>query len=83
MQERKEIIEESLSKYCHILVADNIDEAIEFTNAYAPEHLVIVTKDYYKTELDDDLLDKYIERNTYNGKIRLLRRYYGITARKR
>ena len=49
MQERKEIIEESLSKYCHILVADNIDEAIEFTNAYAPEHLVIVTKDYYKT----------------------------------
>ena len=49
MQERKEIIEESLSKYCHILVADNIDEAIEFTNACAPEHLVIVTKDYYKT----------------------------------
>ena len=48
-QQRKEIIEESLSKYCHILVADNIDEAIEFTNEYAPEHLVIVTKDYYKT----------------------------------
>lgn len=48
-QERKEIIEESLSKYCHILVADNIDEAIDFTNEYAPEHLVIVTKDYYKT----------------------------------
>ncbi|HAH18893.1 MAG TPA: histidinol dehydrogenase [Eubacterium sp.] len=48
-QERKEIIEESLSKYCHILVADNIDEAIEFTNEYAPEHLVIVTEDYYKT----------------------------------
>ena len=49
LQERKEIIEESLSKYCHILVADNIDEAIEFTNEYAPEHLVIVTKDHYKT----------------------------------
>lgn len=49
LQERKEIIEESLGKYCHILVADNIDEAIEFTNAYAPEHLVIVTEDYYKT----------------------------------
>ena len=48
-QQRKEIIEESLSKYCHILVADNIDDAIEFTNEYAPEHLVIVTKDYYKT----------------------------------
>ena len=49
MQERKEIITESLGKYCHILVADNIDEAIMFTNEYAPEHLVIVTKDYYKT----------------------------------
>jgi len=40
-------------------------------------------KDYYKKELEDDLLDKYIERNTYQNKIRLLRRYYGITARKR
>ncbi|MDO5825496.1 MAG: histidinol dehydrogenase, partial [Methanosphaera sp.] len=48
-QQRREIIEESLSKYCHILVADNIDEAIEFTNEYAPEHLVIVTEDCYKT----------------------------------
>ncbi|RAP49085.1 MAG: histidinol dehydrogenase, partial [Methanosphaera sp. rholeuAM74] len=48
-QPRKEIIEESLSKYCHILVAEDIDEAIDFTNQYAPEHLVIVTKDHYKT----------------------------------
>jgi ubiquinone/menaquinone biosynthesis C-methylase UbiE len=40
------------------------------------------TKDYYYSDLDEDLLDKYIESNTYNGKIRLLRRYYGITARK-
>ena len=35
---------------------------------------------------DNDLyertLDKYIKENTYDGKIRLLRRYYGITARK-
>lgn len=48
-QERKEIIEESLTKYSHILVADNMQDAIDFTNAYAPEHLVIVTEDYYKT----------------------------------
>lgn len=48
-QERKEIIEESLSKYCHILIAENMEQAIDFTNDYAPEHLVIVTKDYYKT----------------------------------
>lgn len=48
-QERKEIIKESLSNYCHILVADNMDDAIDFTNEYAPEHLVIITEDYYKT----------------------------------
>lgn len=39
-------------------------------------------KDYYSKEIDDDLLDKYIEENTYDGKIRLLRRYYGINAKK-
>lgn len=39
-------------------------------------------KDYYKKEIDDSLLDEYISRNTYNGKIRLLRRYYGIVAKK-
>lgn len=40
------------------------------------------SKDYYAKELEDNLLDEYIGKNTYNGKIRLLRRYYGITARK-
>ena len=39
-------------------------------------------KDYFSEELDDELLEKYIEENTYDGKIRLLRRFYGITARK-
>lgn len=37
--------------------------------------------DHFK-EIDDDKLDEYISENTYNGKIRLIRRYYGITARK-
>ena len=32
--------------------------------------------------LKEKLLDKYIESNTFNGKIRLLRRYYGIIAKK-
>ena len=39
-------------------------------------------KDYYTEELEEDLLESYIEKNTYDGKIKLLRRYYGITARK-
>ena len=40
-------------------------------------------KDYYKEELEDDKLDEYISRNTYQKGIRLIRRYYGITARKK
>ena len=39
-------------------------------------------KDYYSKEIDDNLLDKYIIENTEDGRIRLLRRYYGIIARK-
>ena len=42
---RKEIFEESLSKYSYVLIAEDIDEAIEFSNEYAPEHLQIMTKD--------------------------------------
>ena len=48
-QERKEIIKESLTAHGHILVTENMQDAIDFTNAYAPEHLVIATEDYYKT----------------------------------
>ena len=33
-------------------------------------------------EINDELLDEYIQENTYDGQIRLLRRYYGIVAKK-
>ena len=39
-------------------------------------------KDYYTDDLDENILNEYIKNNTYNGKIRLLRRYYGIIAKK-
>ena len=42
---RKELAEKSLSHSLYILVKD-IEEAINITNAYAPEHLVIATRDY-------------------------------------
>lgn len=42
---RKEIAEKSLSNSKLILVKD-MQEAIELTNAYAPEHLIVQTKDY-------------------------------------
>ena len=41
---RREIIEESLSKSGKIIITDTFDEAIHVTNEYAPEHLIISTK---------------------------------------
>ena len=49
---RKEIIEESLEKHGHIILCNDMDEAIDFTNKYAPEHLIISTED------DNAVLDK-------------------------
>ncbi|MDN0070929.1 histidinol dehydrogenase [Bacteroides caecigallinarum] len=42
---RKEITEKSLS-HSKLILVNTIDEAIEMTNEYAPEHLIIETKDY-------------------------------------
>lgn len=41
--ERGDIIKESLQRYGKIIIADSIQEAVEFANEYAPEHLVIMT----------------------------------------
>ena len=49
---RSEIIEESLEKHGHIILCENMEEAIDFTNVYAPEHLIISTED------DKAVLDK-------------------------
>ena len=42
---RREIIEESLSKSGKIIITDTFRQAIHVTNEYAPEHLIISTKD--------------------------------------
>jgi len=42
---RRDIAEKSLASSKLILVKD-MEEALELTNAYAPEHLIIETKDY-------------------------------------
>src|SRR5690606_25742686 len=41
---RREIIEVALAKYGHIIVAPTMEEATQFTNHYAPEHLIIMTQ---------------------------------------
>lgn len=45
---RKEIILKSLENYGYILVADEMEEAIEAANEIASEHLEIVTKNAYE-----------------------------------
>ena len=42
---RKEITEKSLS-HSKLILVKSIDEAIDMSNEYAPEHLIIETKDY-------------------------------------
>ncbi len=46
---RKEIIEKSLDNYGYILVADNMEDAIEAANDIASEHLEIVTVNPFET----------------------------------
>ena len=46
--ERKEIIQKSLDHYGYILVAENMDQAIETANEIASEHLAILTRDPYE-----------------------------------
>lgn len=44
----KERVRKSLEKYGLIAVVDSLNEAIEFSNEYAPEHLEIMTKNAEK-----------------------------------
>lgn len=46
---RREILQKSLDNYGYILVANNMDEAIETANEIASEHLEIVTKNPFET----------------------------------
>lgn len=45
---RKEIIQKSLDNYGYILVADNMDAALETVNEIASEHMEIVTKNPFE-----------------------------------
>lgn len=47
--ERKDIISASLENFGYILLADNMDDAIDAVNSIASEHLEILTKDPFQT----------------------------------
>ncbi|MDR3002117.1 MAG: histidinol dehydrogenase, partial [Fibromonadaceae bacterium] len=51
---KKEVLERSLSAYGLILVAENMDEAVEVVDKIAPEHLEIIAK-------NQDELEKRVE----------------------
>ena len=87
----------SLIDYEHILEAGfkdvelvPIHEREYFKNEYLFKEFlkkVPIINDFsddqdHSQELDETILDNYIKNNTHNGKIKLLRRYYGITAKK-
>ncbi len=42
---REDIITESLQKNGKIILASSLDDAVNFSNEYAPEHLMIMTRD--------------------------------------
>lgn len=46
---RREFAESAIGNYGGIIVAKNMDEAIEFANEYAAEHLVIMTENPFET----------------------------------
>jgi histidinol dehydrogenase len=46
---RKEIFESSLTKHSHVLIARDLEQAIDFANEYAAEHLQILTDDPFIT----------------------------------
>jgi len=46
---RREIIASSLSRHSYILIARDMEQAIDFVNEYAPEHLEIMTEDPFIT----------------------------------
>ena len=45
LMKRKEIIKESFEENGMIILVDTLDEAVMFSNEYAPEHLMIMTRD--------------------------------------
>ena len=45
---RREIIQQSLDNYGYLIVAEDMESAIEVTNEIAPEHLEILTKEPFR-----------------------------------
>lgn len=42
---RKEQVRTALGRHCAVLITKDLEEAVDFANQYAPEHLEVVTRD--------------------------------------
>ena len=66
----------------HDIIPVPIHEEESFGNASSFREFLQTVPILEGVSLKEDLLEKYIAENTFNGRIRLIRSYYGITARK-
>src|SRR5690606_35683199 len=48
-QQRRQFVETVLSSYGGIILTGSLNESIDFVNAYAPEHLEVLTQDPFIT----------------------------------
>ena len=46
---RKEILQAALTRHSRVLVSKDMDQAVDFANRYAPEHLQILTREPFAT----------------------------------
>ena len=73
---------------CFYIILYNVDLLISCIKKQLDEQEKIFSEEeltHHKNQFDEhdnELLNQYIKGNTHNGKIQLLRRYYGISAKK-
>jgi histidinol dehydrogenase len=46
---RREILRSALTRHSHVLVSRDMDQAVDFANRYAPEHLQVLTREPFLT----------------------------------
>lgn len=64
---RKEIIEKSLENYGYILVAEDMDEAIDAVNDIASEHMEIVTRDPFSVMTRIKMQEQSLSESTHQS----------------
>ena len=80
---RKEIIQKSLDNFGYILIAEDMDEAIEAANEIAPEHMEIVTANPFEDDESEECRCDLYRRVQFRATGRLFCRSEPCTSYKR